>query len=61
MERTVGIWLSGLLASAVLGGWIGAFVGQALHASIHELLGLVGGMSAFTCVRLWLGSGKAAG
>ena len=59
MERTIGTWLSGLLASAVLGGWVGAFIGQALHASIHELFGLVGGMCTFTCIRLWLGQEKS--
>jgi high-affinity Fe2+/Pb2+ permease len=59
MERTIGIWISGVLASAIVGGWIGAFITRALSSSsIHEPIGIIGGICAFTCARLWLGEPK---
>lgn len=52
MARTVGIWVSGLIAGAIFG----AFIGQALDASSMGdpgVPGAIGGMCLFICARLW--------
>lgn len=48
--RIVGIWLTGLLASATLAGGI-------LFAIDHDAVGagVFGGALAFACLRLWIG------
>jgi hypothetical protein len=52
MARTVAIWISGLLASAIIGGGIGSHV----HPYDGEASGAVAGLLAFTCLRLWVRS-----
>jgi hypothetical protein len=64
--RTVGIWVFGLLASAIFAALLSDFI----HVSIFRAYGpnrfglddwqpfAVGAMCAFACFRLWSGSGK---
>lgn len=52
--RTVGIWVSGLLASAIIGGLTGSVFNQPFSTDMG-VWGALAGMLAFTCVRLWLG------
>jgi hypothetical protein len=49
MMRTAAIWVFGLLAAALFGGIISAWL-------IHDLgvVGMLAGMFAFACLRLWL-------
>jgi hypothetical protein len=55
MARTVGIWVFGLLASAIVGGMVGSQVG---YSSDNGFLGALAGMFAFACLRLWLAPSK---
>jgi hypothetical protein len=70
--RTVGIWVSGLLASFIVGAFIGSIFDHvysgvpaigpphlAFMASFNAnaLMGGIAGLLAFTCARLWLASG----
>jgi len=50
MARSIGIWTSGLLASAMFGAM------SAQHITGYDgwLGGLVIGIAVFTCARLWL-------
>lgn len=59
MVRTTAIWIFGLIASAI----IGAFVGSAYDSTFNPysmgtsgggLFGFIGGMCLFACLRLWL-------
>jgi hypothetical protein len=53
--RTFFIWFFGLIAF----GLMGLVVGGALNRHSGdggEFLGFIGGMAAFACVRLWMGS-----
>jgi hypothetical protein len=57
MARTIAIWIFGLLAAAIIGG----FLGSAYEAhfdpygsSPAPLFGILGGMCIFACLRLWL-------
>jgi hypothetical protein len=54
--RTFGLWFFGLLASAIFGGMVGSFFAP---YSDGVFFGVIGGMCAFACARLWLGSVKA--
>jgi hypothetical protein len=51
--RTVAIWICGLLASAIIGGIVGARFGTE-----DAVWGVIAGPLVFTCARLWLASGK---
>jgi len=44
------IWASGLLASAITG----AGVGGLMNRDIGTFLGLIAGLCAFACIRLWM-------
>jgi len=57
MGRTVAIWIFGLLASAIIGGFAGILAGHLGGMSPYastELWGGLAGMFAFACLRLWL-------
>ncbi|MGY3034755.1 hypothetical protein ACVIIV_003925 [Bradyrhizobium sp. USDA 4354] len=52
--RTFGIWVFGLLASAIFGG----LIGDRLYTGIGTdggFFGILAGAFAFACMRLWLG------
>jgi hypothetical protein len=51
MARAIAIWIFGLLASAIIGGFVGAHLNE--HAEAL-LWGALAGMCAFACLRLWL-------
>jgi hypothetical protein len=55
MAKSVGIWASGLQASATLG----ILVGSAFTNSDGGFLGMVGAPLAFACARLWLTETRA--
>jgi len=52
--RTFGIWLFGLLASAIIGGIVGTKL-EIGYGSDGGFWGALAGMLAFACTRLWLG------
>jgi hypothetical protein len=52
--RTLGIWVFGLLASAIAGGLIGSKFDDG-YSSSSGFWGFLAGVLAFACVRLWLG------
>jgi len=52
MLRTIGIWVSGILASMIIGGAIGSLIVP--YPSDAPLSGFIAGAAAFTCMRLWL-------
>ena len=54
--RTVFIWIFGLLASAIVGGIIGSRFDA--DGGNYLLGGMLAGMLAFACIRLWLGEGE---
>ena len=61
MIRTIGIWLFGLLASGIVGGLIGAML-TPNHRNLQvwgETRGVLAGLLAFTCLRLWLDALRA--
>jgi hypothetical protein len=49
IAKTVILWVSGIIASAIFGALIGSRFGDGQIA----LLGGVGGTAAFTCARIW--------
>jgi hypothetical protein len=50
--RTFGIWVFGLLASAMIGGMVAHyFMGTEM-----DVFGGLTGMAVFACARLWLAS-----
>jgi hypothetical protein len=55
--RTFGIWVFGLLASAIVGGLVGdrLYTG---YGSDGGFFGVLAGMFAFACARLWLGQSR---
>jgi heme/copper-type cytochrome/quinol oxidase subunit 1 len=53
MARTVAIWIFGLLASAFIGGMVGARL-QPPYSYDWEIPGALAGMFTFACLRLWL-------
>jgi uncharacterized membrane protein YfcA len=52
MVRTIAIWVFGLLASAIIGGFAGAHLSETYDAALFW--GALAGMLAFACLRLWL-------
>jgi len=52
--RTFAIWLFGLLASAIAGGFAGQKIGTG-DVLVDLVFGMLAGIFAFACVRLWLG------
>jgi hypothetical protein len=51
------IWIFGLLASAIIGGFAGILTGHLSGMSPYastELWGACAGMFTFACLRLWL-------
>jgi hypothetical protein len=52
--RTVAIWISGLLASAIIGGFIGSTFDTVYGDGLGSITGVLAGLLAFTCARLWL-------
>jgi len=50
--RTFGIWLFGLIASAMIGGMIGHY----FYGGDFDVFGGLTGMAVFACARLWLAS-----
>ena len=52
--RTIAIWFFGLLSAGIIGWGVGKMMGQYLEAG-----GLVAGLSAFVCLRLWLSEVRA--
>jgi len=55
MARTIAIWVTGLLASAIIGGLIAARL-EPPDAYEWGFPGALAGMLAFACLRLWLGA-----
>ena len=55
--RTVGIWVFGLLASAIIGFAIGAYFQRPYGPSGGALWGMIAALGIFTCAR-WATSGK---
>jgi hypothetical protein len=53
--RTAAIWIFGLLACGIFGGVVAELLGNG-----NGPIGIVGGMCAFACLRLWLGGAKPA-
>jgi hypothetical protein len=49
-SRIFAIWVFGLLAAAIIGGHVGVLVAPRDGGA----MGVIGGLSAFTCFRLWL-------
>jgi hypothetical protein len=49
MAKAIAVWVFGLLASAIFGGMIGSH----LVPGDGPLLGVLGGLFAFSCARLW--------
>ena len=55
--RTFAIWIFGLIAAAIIGGFIGAVHDSAFNSDAVGLglpVGALAGVCAFACVRLWL-------
>jgi hypothetical protein len=50
--RTTGIWLFGLIASAMIGGMIGHY----FYGESMDIFSGLTGMAVFACARLWLAS-----
>jgi hypothetical protein len=50
--RTFGIWLFGLIASAMIGGMVGHYI----YGGDFDVFGGLTGMAVFACARLWLAS-----
>jgi hypothetical protein len=55
MARQITLWITGLLAFSASGG----LIGNALMPYGGAFWGVVGGASAFTCLRLWLTEKKS--
>ena len=52
--RAVGIWVTGLLASAIIGYAMGAYFQRPDGPSGGALWGMLAALGIFTCARLWL-------
>jgi hypothetical protein len=62
MARSVAIWIFGLIASAIIGGFVGSSYAVTFHPTAPGdggFFGMVGGMSVFACLRLWLAAPRA--
>jgi uncharacterized protein YcfJ len=55
LMRTFGIWVFGILASAIIGGLIGSRMDDRATGDLETILGILAGVFTFACVRLWLG------
>jgi hypothetical protein len=54
--RTFGIWVFGILASAIIGGVTGSRLDDlATTGDLITILGILAGVFTFACIRLWLG------
>jgi uncharacterized protein YcfJ len=53
--RTFGIWVFGILASAIIGGLIGSRLDDRSTGDLETILGILAGVFTFACIRLWLG------
>ena len=55
--RTFVIWVSGLLACALIGGYLGSIFDiarpTARYPNGNAYIGMIVGVLAFTCARLW--------
>ena len=58
--RTVGIWVLGLVASAIIGFAIGAYFQRPDGPSGGALWCMIAALGIFTCARLWLVSDEGA-
>jgi len=58
--RIVALWVCGLLASAIIGGFIGSLLERPYSSGAGLVWsGMVGiGLFAWTCARFWLASGR---
>jgi hypothetical protein len=54
--RTFALWVFGLFASGIFGSMVGSWFWPSAE---YGFFGFIGGMCAFACARLWLGSPKA--
>jgi hypothetical protein len=52
--RTVGRWVFGLVASAIIGLAIGAYFQRPDSPSGGALWGMIAALGIFTCAQLWL-------
>ena len=55
--RVLGIWISGLLGSTIVGSMIGTLFFNGLVDP--SFLGGLAGLLLFTCLRLWMGETRA--
>lgn len=53
MARTAGIWITGTLASMIVGALVAAKIAAPLNP-IAEFEGALAGALAFACLRLWI-------
>jgi hypothetical protein len=58
--RTAAIWVSGLLVSAIVGGFAAAQFDPGYMGNIgnYAMLGALAGLLIFTCARLWVTSDR---
>jgi hypothetical protein len=57
--RTFGIWVCGLLAALLIGGFIGSQFDTVYSSSSGAVFGAIAAMLVFACARLWAASGRA--
>ena len=57
--RTIDIWVTGLLASGLIGFAIGAHFQRPDAPSSGALWGMLAALGIFTCARFWLDSGRS--
>jgi hypothetical protein len=53
--RTFGIWVFGLLASAIVGAIVGSHFDDIVHPRDMGFWGALASMLGFACLRLWFG------
>lgn len=56
--RTFGIWLFGILASAIVGRIAGSRFETVSTSGAMVLLGMLAGIFMFVCLRLWFGQAR---
>jgi hypothetical protein len=57
--RTFAIWLFGLLAAMIIGGVLGSIYDNTYNQSLSSaapVVGAIGMMCIFACLRLWIAS-----
>ncbi|GEM_PF-2212054 len=57
MGRTIAIWVFGLLAAGIIGGFLGSIYDAKIYQygnGIGTWWGVIGGWCVFACLRLWL-------